>query len=88
MVGLSPGKKSYRYRVGGFDPVNSTTRHSQEFTFQSPPTVDANQKTVFAMLGDQVSSRTCPTTSVQYVVRVMYAPSGIVGTVRREHSCC
>lgn len=56
MVGLTPGKTPYRYRVGGYDPVNATIRRSQDFSFASAPTANPDQNTKFAMFGDQVRS--------------------------------
>lgn len=54
MVNLLPGKASYKYRVGGFDPINATIRYSQDFTFHSAPEPNPEQKTTFATFGDQV----------------------------------
>eukprot|EP00602_Paraphysomonas_sp_CaronLab_P010383 CAMPEP_0185024586 /NCGR_PEP_ID=MMETSP1103-20130426/7716_1 /TAXON_ID=36769 /ORGANISM="Paraphysomonas bandaiensis, Strain Caron Lab Isolate" /LENGTH=561 /DNA_ID=CAMNT_0027557601 /DNA_START=46 /DNA_END=1728 /DNA_ORIENTATION=+ len=53
MVDLIPGKKQYRYRVGGYDPVNSTIRRSKDFMFSSSPEPNPDQKTTFATFGDQ-----------------------------------
>jgi hypothetical protein len=58
MVELKTGKTPYRYRVGGTDPESNTVRRSQDFSFVTPPNSDPEQKTVFAMLGDQVRLRT------------------------------
>ena len=55
MIGLTQGKQKYKYRVGGYDSVNATTRRSQDFEFYSAPLPAPEQKTVFGMLGDQVS---------------------------------
>ncbi len=54
MEGLIQGKKSYKYRVGGYDSVNATIRRSQDFQFSSVPRASPHQKTTFGMLGDQV----------------------------------
>jgi hypothetical protein len=52
MTGLLPDV-SYTYRVGGWDPVNATTRYSSEFNFRAAPKVDhPNRKTVIATLAD------------------------------------
>lgn len=52
MVDLFPGKKAYKYRVGGTTPYN-TVRRSQDFTFHTAPESTSNQKNTFALLGDQ-----------------------------------
>jgi hypothetical protein len=53
MLDLIPGKLSYKYRVGGYDPVNQVIKYSQEFEFETAPNTNPNQKTTMAMLGDQ-----------------------------------
>jgi hypothetical protein len=53
MIELTPGKTSYKYRVGGYDPVNATMRRSKDFTFSSAPVPEADKKTTFATFGDQ-----------------------------------
>ena len=55
VINLIPGKVQYKYRVGGYDGVNQTTRRSQDINFVSAPERNnPDQKNVFAMLGDQV----------------------------------
>ena len=54
MVDLVPGKKAYKYRVGGLDAVNNVVRRSKDFTFSSAPEPAPDQKTTFATFGDQV----------------------------------
>ncbi len=54
MIDLVPGKVQYKYRVGGYDSANQTIRRSKDFNFVSAPVSAANDKTVFAMLADQV----------------------------------
>ena len=53
MTNLLPGKTVYKYRVGGYDS-NNVAHMSEEFVFKTPPLPNADEKTVFAMLGDQV----------------------------------
>lgn len=55
MVDLVPGKKAYKYRVGGLDAGSDVVRRSKEFTFSSAPEPAPDQKTTFATFGDQVS---------------------------------
>jgi hypothetical protein len=57
MVGLEAGKVPYRYRVGGYDSVSQEIKRSADFSFVSAPLPAPEQKTTFAMLGDQVSLR-------------------------------
>ena len=51
MLNLKPGKTTYKYRVGGY--CNQTLHTSKEFVFNTAPLADKDQKTTFAMLGDQ-----------------------------------
>ncbi|CAM9280344.1 unnamed protein product, partial [Ectocarpus fasciculatus] len=53
MVDLVPGKKAYKYRVGGLDAGSDVVRRSKEFTFSSAPEPAPDQKTTFATFGDQ-----------------------------------
>jgi hypothetical protein len=62
MIGLEPGKIPYRYRVGGFDSVSQVIKRSTEFSFVSAPLPAPEQKTTFAMLGDQVIPPSFPLT--------------------------
>jgi hypothetical protein len=54
MANLEPGKNTYRYRVGGYDSVAQVVKRSADFSFTTPPLPSPEQKTTFAMLGDQV----------------------------------
>lgn len=54
MINLEPGKIKYRYRVGGYDPVNQIIKKSNEFSFVTAPIPSPEEKTTIAMLGDQV----------------------------------
>ena len=52
MVNLTPATK-YRYRVGGWDTANSTTRYSAEFEFTAAPVSDSpNRATKVAFIAD------------------------------------
>jgi len=51
MTGLAADSK-YKYRVGGFDPVNNTMRFSKEFNYKSAPVSNPDRKTVVATGGD------------------------------------
>lgn len=53
MIDLAPGKKAYKYRVGGLDSASNTVRRSKDFTFYSAPEPSPEQKTTFATFGDQ-----------------------------------
>lgn len=45
----------YKYRVGGYDTANSTTRLSKEFSYHAAPVTNApDQKVTIATLADQV----------------------------------
>ena len=53
MAGLLSPSTKYRYRVGGYDGANSTTRYSQEFVFTTAPPVSRPDQTVrIAILAD------------------------------------
>ncbi len=54
MTGLKEGKARYKYRVGGLDS-SLAPRRSKDFEFVTSPLSAPNEKTVFAMLADQVS---------------------------------
>jgi hypothetical protein len=52
MTGLIPNEQ-YRYRVGGYDSVNATTRYSDEFIFKAAPiSNDPNRRTTIATAAD------------------------------------
>jgi hypothetical protein len=52
MTGLVP-EGHYKYRVGGWDSANMTTRYSEEFAFHAPPVpTNPNRNTKAAFLAD------------------------------------